>query len=71
MERVGPDLRELEVSVRDHMAVSFYEGEDAARATWLVNGEENEWGVPRTTYPRMIRPEEGAVYEFTVWDPSS
>ena len=40
-------------------------GEDPMQARIQV-GEPQSWGIPWTSYPRMLRPEEGGVYEFTV-----
>ena len=68
LERVAPRVRELTVTVRDHVVVRFWEGDSPA---WLVTGEPTLFGVPRSNMRRMIRPEDGAVYEFEIYDPSS
>ncbi|MDX1747757.1 MAG: alpha/beta hydrolase-fold protein, partial [Halobacteriales archaeon] len=70
MQRAAPRVRELTVSVRDHVVVNFY-GEEGDSPLWIVLGEPQPWGVPRGNRNRMIRPEEGAVYEFEVYDPGT
>lgn len=65
MERVSPLERRLTVSVRDWVEVKFYGGEKGAQA-WIATGEPQPWGVPRTSWPMIIRPEEGGEYQFEV-----
>jgi predicted alpha/beta superfamily hydrolase len=65
MERASPLVREITLPVRDHVEVSFFRDAGAARAG-IVMGEPQEWGVPWSTFPMMLRPEAGAVYEFEV-----
>ena len=53
-------VRSITLEVHDHAEVAFYkEGKSQA---WSKYGEEG-----RTSYPMMIKPEEGAVYEFEVY----
>lgn len=65
LERVAPRVREVTVSVRDHVELRIFDGEGDSPA-WIVMGEPGPWGVPRSNMRRMIRPEDGAVYEFEV-----
>lgn len=66
MERVSPLERRLTVSVQDWVEMKFYGGEGAAVQAWIATGEPESWGVPRTTWPMMLRPEQGAEYMFEV-----
>ncbi|MDX1673216.1 MAG: alpha/beta hydrolase-fold protein [Longimicrobiales bacterium] len=66
LERVSPLVREITVSVRDHVELRLFGGGEGDSPAWIVMGEPGPWGVPRTNRRRMIRPEDGAVYEFEV-----
>ncbi|QCK16127.1 alpha/beta hydrolase-fold protein [Mangrovivirga cuniculi] len=59
MNYVSPLIREITLPISDHAEVMFYlDGESQA---WIKYGDGG-----RTTYPMMIRPEEGAEYTFEV-----
>jgi len=65
MERISPLVRAITLSVRDFVEVKFF-GDEGASQAWIAIGEPESWGVPKSSWPMMIRPEEGATYEFEV-----
>lgn len=60
MAKVAPLIRELKVEVHDHAEVKFYR--DGNSQAWIKFGEDG-----RSTYPIMIRPKAGSVYNFEVY----
>lgn len=60
MDKVAPLIRELKVEVHDHAEIKFFR--DGNSQAWIKLGEEG-----RSTYPIMIRPIAGSVYNFEVY----
>jgi predicted alpha/beta superfamily hydrolase len=60
MDKVAPLIRELKVEVHDHAEIKFFR--DGNSQAWIKFGEEG-----RSTYPIMIRPIAGSVYNFEVY----
>ena len=60
MERASPLTRQITVDVRDHVEVKFFREEGGAQA-WVKTGP-----MSKSTWSRMIRPEEGGEYSFEI-----
>lgn len=60
MDKVAPLIREIKVDVHDHVEVKFFR--DGTSQAWIKFGEDG-----RSTYPIMIRPKAGGVYDFEVY----
>ncbi len=59
MKKVSPLMREITLDVQDQAEVLF--STDGENASWIALGE-----MGRSTHPMMIRPEEGATYNFEI-----
>ena len=60
MDKVALLIREIKVDVHDHVEVKFFR--DGTSQAWIKFGEDG-----RSTYPIMIRPKAGRVYDFEVY----